>query len=163
MLRTNQQCRSRSQECFLQKPKTSQGQATKGGCHSACRGLQCKYWQRQHRNLIMVKHGLGEINENAEHFATFCTFNSLVIGGSVFPHSRVLKATWVSPDHRTEKQIDHICISQKFKRSLLDVRGKRGADVAEQFRIIDGKGWRCSWRRQRSRLVGKQDSIKNGS
>ena len=76
--------------------------------------------------LIMGKEGLGEMNENGEYFRDFCTFNSLVIGGSVFPHKRIHKITWMLPDHRAENQIDHICISSTFRRSLVYVRNKRG-------------------------------------
>ena len=35
---------------------------------------------------VMGKHGLGEMSDNGELFADFCSFNMLVIGGSVFPH-----------------------------------------------------------------------------
>ena len=42
---------------------------------------------------VMGKHGLGTINENGELFEDFCTFNDLVIGGSVFPHKAMRKAT----------------------------------------------------------------------
>ena len=79
---------------------------------------------------VMGKHGLGEINENGERFADTCALNKIVIGGSIFPHKRIHKATWVSPDHVTENQIDHICIGKTFRRSLQDVRVKRGADAA---------------------------------
>ena len=79
---------------------------------------------------IMGTHGIGELNENGEMFADLCSFNILIIGGSVFPHRRIHKATWVSPDHRTENQIDHNCISQKFGRSLQYVRVHRGSDSA---------------------------------
>ena len=48
------------------------------------------------REEIMGQHGLGTMNENGELFADFCTFNDLVIGGSVFPHKTMHKATWVS-------------------------------------------------------------------
>ena len=78
---------------------------------------------------VMGIHGLGEISENGEKFMDICALNKLVIGGSIFPHKRIHKATWVSPDHTTENQIDHICISKKFRRSLQDVRVKRGADT----------------------------------
>jgi hypothetical protein len=34
----------------------------------------------------------------------------------------------LSPDLYTKKQIDHVCISMKFRRSLQDVRVRSGAD-----------------------------------
>ena len=67
---------------------------------------------------VMGTHGIGEMNENGEMFADLCSFNRLIIGGSVFPHRRIHNVTGVSPDHRTENQIDHICTSQKFRRSM---------------------------------------------
>ena len=88
---------------------------------------------------IMGKHGRGTMNENGQLFADFCAENNLAIGGSLFPHKEVHKITWVSPDHVTENQIDHICISTKFRRSLLDVRSKRGADVPSDHHLVMGK------------------------
>nr|KAG5702925.1 hypothetical protein BaRGS_034698 [Batillaria attramentaria] len=73
----------------------------------------------------MGTHRLGQMNENGEHFADFCALNQLVTGGSIFQHKRIHKATWRSPDHVTENQIDHICISRKFRRSWQDVRVTR--------------------------------------
>ena len=60
----------------------------------------------------MGTYGLGQMNENGQRFPDLCAWNQLVTGGSIFPHKRIHKATWRSPDHRTENQIDHICISQ---------------------------------------------------
>lgn len=65
-------------------------------------------------------------------------FYNLVVGGSVFSHKKVHKATWVSPDRNTEKQIDHICVSKKFRRSLQDVRVKRGVDAAKDHHLLTG-------------------------
>lgn len=42
------------------------------------------------------------------------------IGGSIFPHKRIHKANWVSPDQTAENWTDHICI--KFRRSLQDIK-----------------------------------------
>lgn len=85
---------------------------------------------------VLGKHGLGKMEENGERFSDLCAFNNLVVGGSVFPHKRIHKATWVSPDHSTENQIDHVCIGRKFRRSLLDVREKGGADVASDRHLV---------------------------
>ncbi|KAK7090431.1 hypothetical protein V1264_010229 [Littorina saxatilis] len=85
---------------------------------------------------VMGTHALGGMNENGERFADLCALNSLVIGGSIFPHKRIHKNTWVSPDNRTENQIDHVCINKKFRRSLQDVRVRRGADVASDHHLL---------------------------
>ena len=86
---------------------------------------------------IMATQGLGVMNENDERFADLCALNQLVIGGSIFPHKRIHKATWRSPDHITGNQIDHICISRKFRRSWRDVRVMRGADVSSDHHLLE--------------------------
>ena len=68
---------------------------------------------------VMGTHGLGDMNTNGERFADLCAEHELVIGGSVFLHKKVHKATWVSPYYTTENQIDHRYISWKFRRTLL--------------------------------------------
>ena len=88
------------------------------------------------RELTMGRHGTGEQNENGEIFTEFCTFNDLVIGGTLFPHKTIHKTTWISPDGRTENQIDHITIGRKWRRSLHDVRVKRGADAASDHHLV---------------------------
>ena len=55
-------------------------------------------------NMMRV-HGLDVMNDNEEQFGNACAANDIVIGGSVFPHKRIHKATWVSPDQVTENQI----------------------------------------------------------
>ena len=85
---------------------------------------------------VMGRQGLGRMNENGEMLADFCAFNNMIIGGGVFPHRRIHNATWVSPDHRTDNQIDHICIGRKFRRSMQDVRVQRGADVASGHHLV---------------------------
>ena len=88
------------------------------------------------RELIMGRHGTSVQNENGELFMEFCTFNDLVIGGTLFPHKTIHKTTWVSPDGKTENQIDHITIGRKWRRSLHDVRVKRGADAASDHHLV---------------------------
>ncbi|VDP43005.1 unnamed protein product [Schistosoma margrebowiei] len=88
---------------------------------------------------IMKRHGLGERNKNGESFANPCAFNKLVISGTIFPHKRIHKTTWTSPDHTTQNQIDHICIKKTFRRTMEDVRTKRGADIASDHHLLVAK------------------------
>ncbi|VDP38045.1 unnamed protein product [Schistosoma margrebowiei] len=85
---------------------------------------------------IMERHGLGERNKNGERFANLCAFNKLVIGGTIFPHKRIHKATWISPEHTTENRIDHICINKKFRKTMEDVRRRRRADIASDHHLV---------------------------
>ena len=87
----------------------------------------------------MGKEGLGKMNENGLLFADFCTLNELIIGGTLFPHKPTHKATWISPDLQTEDQIDHITITKKWRRVLLDVRVKRGADINSDHHLLVGE------------------------
>ena len=85
---------------------------------------------------VMGRQVLRKMNENGEMLAYFCAFNNMIIGGSVFPHRRVHKATWVSRDHRTENQIYHICIGRKFGRSMQDVRVQRWEHAASYQHLV---------------------------
>lgn len=86
----------------------------------------------------MGSHGIGVMNENGRLFADLCIRSELVIGGTLFPHKDIHKITWVSSDHRTQNQIDHIAISKKWRSSLQDVRNKRGADVFSDHHLLIG-------------------------
>nr|KAG5689967.1 hypothetical protein BaRGS_033648 [Batillaria attramentaria] len=55
----------------------------------------------------------------------------LVIGGSIFPHKRIHKATWRSPDHVTENQIESHLHQPEVQEIVADVRVMRGADKLE--------------------------------
>ncbi|XP_052097284.1 craniofacial development protein 2-like [Mytilus californianus] len=88
---------------------------------------------------VMGKHGLGEINNNGERLVEMCIMNNLIIGGTIFEHKNIHKATWVSPNGKVKNQIDHILINKKWRSSLLDVKVKRGSDVYSDHHLVIGK------------------------
>ena len=63
----------------------------------------------------------------------FCGINNFVI---LFAHKEIHKLTWISPNQRDKKQIDHLLISGKWRRSLQDVRFRRGADVGRDHHLV---------------------------
>ena len=48
--------------------------------------------------------------ENGIRLVSLANANEMVVGGTLFAHKDIHKATWRSPDGRTENQIDHILI-----------------------------------------------------
>uniref|UniRef100_A0A3P9H430 Endonuclease/exonuclease/phosphatase domain-containing protein n=1 Tax=Oryzias latipes TaxID=8090 RepID=A0A3P9H430_ORYLA len=84
----------------------------------------------------MGEHGCGTMNENGERLIDFCNTNNLVVGGTLFPHRDIHKLTWYSPNDRDKNQIDHMMIKEMWRRSLIDVRVKRGADVGSDHQLV---------------------------
>jgi len=82
------------------------------------------------------RRGIGNMNENGELFSELCASCDWIIGGTVFPHKTCHKMSWVSPENVMENQTDHIAISKRFTRSLLDVRNKRGADIGSDHHLM---------------------------
>jgi len=85
---------------------------------------------------IMGKHGVGTMNENGSLFVELCGNHSLKIGGTLFPHKECHKNTWYSNDHVTTAQLDHVCISSRWSKALLDVRVLRSADVGSDHHLL---------------------------
>ncbi|XP_073670675.1 uncharacterized protein [Paramisgurnus dabryanus] len=84
----------------------------------------------------MGREGCGTMNENGERLMELCTTYNLVVGGTLFPHREIHKLTWYSPNGRDKNQIDHFMINCTWRRSLLDVRAKRGADVGSDHHMV---------------------------
>ena len=68
-------------------------------------------------------------NDNGIRLLTFCAVNQLVIKNTFFQHKKIHKGTWKSPDRTYTNEIDHICISSRWKTSINNIRVMRGADV----------------------------------
>ena len=76
--------------------------------------------------------------ENGKQLQLFCALNGLSIGNTYFQHKAIHKATWRSPDKITKNEIDFICISQRWRSSLRDVRVCRGADIGSDHDLLRG-------------------------
>ena len=78
---------------------------------------------------VIGREGYGAQNDNGERLVEWCTFNNMIIGGTLFPHHNILKLTWTSQNGRDQNQIDHLMVNSMWRCSLLDVRVRRGADA----------------------------------
>lgn len=135
---TNQATTEEKEEFYLQL-STTLDKIRKGDIKIVMGDLNAKVGSNNSNfEHVMGRHGLGEMNENGELFTDLCSNHDLVIGGTIFPHKQIHKETWCSPDGRTANQIDHLAISRKWRRSLLNVRSYRGADVYSDHHLVIG-------------------------
>jgi hypothetical protein len=55
-------------------------------------------------------------NDNGFRVANFATSKNLVARSTMFPHRKIHKYTWTSPEGKTHNQIDHI-LTDRFRRN----------------------------------------------
>jgi len=79
----------------------------------------------------------------------------LVISGTLFPHPEIHKLAWCFPRGRDKNQIDHLMINGTWRRSLLDVRVRRGADVGSYHHFVTAS-LRLKLRKNGPRKMGQQ-------
>ena len=56
-----------------------------------------------------------------------------------FQHKKIHSGTWISPDHQTLNQIDHIMVSKRKMRLIHDVRLKRGHNCNSDHFLVQIK------------------------
>jgi endonuclease/exonuclease/phosphatase family metal-dependent hydrolase len=78
-------------------------------------------------------------NDNGVRVVNFATSKKLVVKSTMFPHSKIHKYTWTSPDGKTHNQIDHVLVDRRRQSNILDVRSFRGADCDPDHYLVAAK------------------------
>jgi len=78
-------------------------------------------------------------NNNGLNLIDFASSKGLVIKSTMFPHKKIHKGTWKSPDGIHTNQIDHLLVNDRFKNSITDVKTMRGADCDSDRYLVKVK------------------------
>ena len=78
-------------------------------------------------------------NENGEMVANYAISNSMFLISTNFQHKKIYIGTWISPDHQTINQIDHVTVSKEKMRLICDVRLKRGYNCNSDHFLVQIK------------------------
>jgi hypothetical protein len=75
-------------------------------------------------------------NDNGVRVVNFATSKNLVVKSMIFQYQNIHKCTWISPDGKTDNQIDHVLIDKRWHSSVLDVQACRGADCDTDHYVV---------------------------
>jgi hypothetical protein len=53
---------------------------------------------------------------------------NLIFKNTVFPHLKIKKCSWISPEGKTHNQNDHVLIDKRQQLNIVDVQSFREAD-----------------------------------
>ena len=91
---------------------------------------------KQDMEQALGPHGTSRMkNGNGERFL-FCNTNGMSVGNTFFAHKSIHKKMWRASDGITKNEIDFICISQRWRSSIQDVRVYRGADIGSDHYLL---------------------------
>lgn len=68
-------------------------------------------------------------NDYGKRCIEFAGRHGLEVTSTLFEDKRIHKVTWMSPDGKTQNQIDHILIEERDVISIKNVRSYRGPDA----------------------------------
>jgi hypothetical protein len=94
---------------------------------------------------IQFSHTLGKeslhdtSNGNGLRLTLFATVKNMIISSTTFPHKKIYKGTWKSPDDVTINQIDHVLIQKRSRSCIRDVRSYRRADCDTDYFLVVAK------------------------
>ncbi|EFN65778.1 Craniofacial development protein 2, partial [Camponotus floridanus] len=76
-------------------------------------------------------------NKNGQRLVDFANSRDLIVSSICYPHKRIHKRIWASPDGRTHNQIDHVQNRvQSWASSILNIRLYRGANCDSDHYLI---------------------------
>jgi hypothetical protein len=81
----------------------------------------------------------GSRNDSGVTVVNFATFKNLIVKSIMFPHHKIRKCTWTSPEGNTHNQIDHVLIDRRQHSSILDVQSFRGVDCDTDHYLVVAK------------------------
>jgi len=78
-------------------------------------------------------------NDNGCKLIGLATGSNLRVKSTMFPHKKLHKGTYRSPDERHVNHIHHVLVNERFNNSILDVRTVRGADSISDHFLMAGR------------------------
>jgi hypothetical protein len=78
-------------------------------------------------------------NDGGVRVVNFATSENLVIKSTMFPHLKICKYSWTSPEGKTQNQTNHVLIDRIRHSSIFDVRSFRGADCDTDHYLVVAK------------------------
>ena len=129
-----------TKEQFYEKLQRTQDRAPKHDVKIIIGNMNAKLGKEDVFSQVIGRHTLHNIsNVNGEMVANYAISNGMYLASTNFQHKKTHIGTWISPDHQTINQIDHVMINKEKLRLIHDVRVKRGYNCDSDHFLVQIK------------------------
>lgn len=97
-------------------------------------GNQHEKWQG-----VIGNNGEATLNNNGKRFIEFCNDNNLIIANTFYNHKEIHKITREVPQRNEKSIIDYVVTTRENRKSLKDVRVKRGYEIGSDHFFLEAK------------------------
>jgi hypothetical protein len=88
--------------------------------------MDAKLGKEKAFSQVVGRHTLHNIsNENGKLVANYIISNDMFLISTNFQHRKIHTGTWLTPDHQTLNQIDHVMVSKGKMKLVHDVKSKK--------------------------------------
>jgi serine phosphatase RsbU (regulator of sigma subunit) len=102
--------------------------------------MNAKLWKEKVFSQVVGRHTLHNIsNKNGEMVPNYAISNDMFLISTNFQHKKMHIGMWISPDHQTINQIDHVIVSKEKMRLIHDVKSKRGYNCDSDHFLVQIK------------------------
>lgn len=87
-------------------------------------------------DTMIGKHGEEVRNKNGKRMLEFCRLHDMIVTNTFYPHKDIHRYTRVQPKRNERSIIDYILTPRENRRSIMDVRVKRGAEIYSDHHLL---------------------------
>lgn len=110
---------------------------------------------------FMIRHGMGERNENSKRLENLCALKKIVKEDTIFYQNHIHEATWISLDHTTEKKSYQISNNKRYGTTIWYNGGSRNCGEPEC--TVRNKQWQSTTgiQERRNRCIENFEELLN--
>ena len=132
--------KNRTLEQFHEELQRTQDRVPKHDVTIKLGDMNAKLGKEKLFSQVVGRHTLHDIsNENGETLANYAISNVMFLISTGFQHRNMHTGTWISADHQTINQIDHVMVRKGKLRLIHDVRRKGGYNCDSDHLLVQIK------------------------
>ena len=95
--------------------------------------------REEESTYVIGKFGEERLNNNRIRLIDYCILNDLIVTNTFYEHKEIHMYSRQGSDAADKSLIDYILVERKNRKSIIDVRARRGPEIYSDHFLIETK------------------------